>query len=250
MGVPPNDGKMEGWLFIIRSHRFGLQFSRRRYFILQENYLRCYKTKPISQEEVTSCFVCFCCVSSFEILINSQCKRMQADRCLFGIDFFLFSSSCLFYWYKWELDRVEKRFECALDFLKQNLFLYFEGVCVCGGVDVCLIMILICTPVWFLDFYNLNGNWKWILPYLKFLSTDVDSWFCFRHQIFQNLSTLLLIPGYDFIFPRRTKGEEVKVFQVVYNIKSMVGWKAYLSENVMPCWEWKKGTFFIFDLSH
>jgi hypothetical protein len=72
---------------------------------------------------------------------------MQADRCLFGIDFFLFSSSCLFYWYKWELDRVEKRFECALDFLKQNLFLYFEGVCVCGGVDVCLIMILICTPV-------------------------------------------------------------------------------------------------------
>lgn len=73
MGVPPNDGKMEGWLFIIRSHRFGLQFSRRRYFILQENYLRCYKTMPISQEEVTSCFVCFCCVSSFEILINSQC---------------------------------------------------------------------------------------------------------------------------------------------------------------------------------
>ncbi|KAG6765217.1 hypothetical protein POTOM_029241 [Populus tomentosa] len=51
MGVPPNDGKMEGWLFIIRSHRFGLQFSRRRYFILQENYLRCYKTMPISQEE-------------------------------------------------------------------------------------------------------------------------------------------------------------------------------------------------------
>lgn len=51
MRVPPNDGKMEGWLFIIRSHRFGLQFSRRRYFILQENYLRCYKTMPVSQEE-------------------------------------------------------------------------------------------------------------------------------------------------------------------------------------------------------
>ncbi|KAJ6350043.1 hypothetical protein OIU78_006265 [Salix suchowensis] len=51
MGVPPNDGKMEGWLYIIRSHRFGLQFSRRRYFILQENYLRCYKTTSISQEE-------------------------------------------------------------------------------------------------------------------------------------------------------------------------------------------------------
>ncbi|CAK7325457.1 unnamed protein product [Dovyalis caffra] len=42
---------MEGWLYIIRSHRFGLQFSRKRYFVLQENYLKCYKTIPISQEE-------------------------------------------------------------------------------------------------------------------------------------------------------------------------------------------------------
>lgn len=123
----------------------------------------------------------------------------------------------------------------------ESVFVFWRGVCVRGWgwgwggvfyVDVCLIMLLICTPVWFLDFYNLNGNWKWILPYMKFLSTDVDSWFCFRHQIFQNLSTLLLIPGYDFIFPRKTKGEEVKVFQVVYNIKSMVGekpifWKCY-----------------------
>ncbi|XP_061975208.1 protein ENHANCED DISEASE RESISTANCE 2-like [Populus nigra] len=42
---------MEGWLYVIRSNRFGLQFSRKRYFILQENYLKCYKTRPISQEE-------------------------------------------------------------------------------------------------------------------------------------------------------------------------------------------------------
>lgn len=57
-----------------------------------------------------------------------------------------------------------------------------------------------------------------------------------------------MIPGYDLICPRKKKGDEVKVFQVVYNIKSMVGREAYLSENVMPCWEWKDDTF-IFDLS-
>ncbi|KAJ6720260.1 ENHANCED DISEASE RESISTANCE-RELATED [Salix viminalis] len=51
MGVSQNDGKMEGWLYIIRSNRFGLKFLRKRYFILRENYLKCFKTRPISQEE-------------------------------------------------------------------------------------------------------------------------------------------------------------------------------------------------------
>ncbi|KAJ6772982.1 ENHANCED DISEASE RESISTANCE-RELATED [Salix koriyanagi] len=51
MDVSQNDGKMEGWLYIIRSNRFGLKFLRKRYFILRENYLKCFKTRPISQEE-------------------------------------------------------------------------------------------------------------------------------------------------------------------------------------------------------
>ncbi|XP_057989406.1 protein ENHANCED DISEASE RESISTANCE 2-like isoform X2 [Hevea brasiliensis] len=51
MGMPPNIGRMEGWLYTIRSNRFGLQFSRKRYFILEDNYLKCYKTIPISQNE-------------------------------------------------------------------------------------------------------------------------------------------------------------------------------------------------------
>ncbi|KAJ4849786.1 hypothetical protein Tsubulata_029033 [Turnera subulata] len=52
MGIPQNDLKMEGWLYTIRSNRFGLQFSRKRYFILEDNNLRSYKKVPISQKEV------------------------------------------------------------------------------------------------------------------------------------------------------------------------------------------------------
>ncbi|OAY45877.1 protein ENHANCED DISEASE RESISTANCE 2 isoform X2 [Manihot esculenta] len=51
MGTQPNFGKMEGWLYTIQSSRFGLKFSSKRYFILEENHLKCYKTIPISQNE-------------------------------------------------------------------------------------------------------------------------------------------------------------------------------------------------------
>ncbi|XP_048232206.1 protein ENHANCED DISEASE RESISTANCE 2-like isoform X2 [Ricinus communis] len=51
MDMPQNIGRMEGWLYTIRSNRFGLQFSRKRYFILEENCLKCYKTIPISEAE-------------------------------------------------------------------------------------------------------------------------------------------------------------------------------------------------------
>ncbi|PKA55689.1 hypothetical protein AXF42_Ash011981 [Apostasia shenzhenica] len=44
--------KMEGWLYLIRSNRIGLQFSRKRYFVLQEdNALNCYKSIPTSRTE-------------------------------------------------------------------------------------------------------------------------------------------------------------------------------------------------------
>ncbi|XP_050157500.1 protein ENHANCED DISEASE RESISTANCE 2-like isoform X2 [Malus sylvestris] len=51
MGIPQNDGKMEGWLYIIGSNRFGLQYSRKRYFILKDNCLRSFKAKPSSDSE-------------------------------------------------------------------------------------------------------------------------------------------------------------------------------------------------------
>ncbi|KAL5569329.1 hypothetical protein UlMin_025904 [Ulmus minor] len=51
MGISETDAKMEGWLHLIRFNRFGLQFSRRRYFILKDNCLRSFKTIPVSDKE-------------------------------------------------------------------------------------------------------------------------------------------------------------------------------------------------------
>ncbi|WCJ19319.1 hypothetical protein M5689_001615 [Euphorbia peplus] len=48
MGEFEDIGKMEGWLYAIRNNRLGLQFSWKRYFILEENYLKFYKSTPIS----------------------------------------------------------------------------------------------------------------------------------------------------------------------------------------------------------
>lgn len=44
--------RMEGWLYLIRSNRFGLQYSRKRYFVLEENCLHCFKAVPSSKKEV------------------------------------------------------------------------------------------------------------------------------------------------------------------------------------------------------
>ncbi|CAJ2629611.1 protein ENHANCED DISEASE RESISTANCE 2-like isoform X2 [Trifolium pratense] len=52
MGSPNNsEGTMEGWLYLIRSNRFGQHYSRKRYFILKDNVLRSYKIQPTSQME-------------------------------------------------------------------------------------------------------------------------------------------------------------------------------------------------------
>ncbi|GJV76706.1 enhanced disease resistance 2-like protein [Tanacetum coccineum] len=51
MEILKSDGRMEGWLYLIRSNRFGLQYSRKRYFILEENVLKSFKSKPISETQ-------------------------------------------------------------------------------------------------------------------------------------------------------------------------------------------------------
>ncbi|GLU11822.1 hypothetical protein SLE2022_285420 [Rubroshorea leprosula] len=43
--------KMEGWLYIIRSNRFGLQYSRKRYFVLEGHLLKIFKSMPASNLE-------------------------------------------------------------------------------------------------------------------------------------------------------------------------------------------------------
>ncbi|CAM0956774.1 unnamed protein product [Alopecurus aequalis] len=40
------EGRMEGWLYLIRSNRLGLQTSRKRYFVLEDSALRCFKAAP------------------------------------------------------------------------------------------------------------------------------------------------------------------------------------------------------------
>ncbi|KAK4430914.1 protein ENHANCED DISEASE RESISTANCE 2-like [Sesamum alatum] len=51
MGMAESEGKMEGWLYLIRFDRFGLQFSRKRYFVLEDNCLRSFKSVPTSDTE-------------------------------------------------------------------------------------------------------------------------------------------------------------------------------------------------------
>ncbi|KAF6166244.1 hypothetical protein GIB67_031028 [Kingdonia uniflora] len=51
MGVPQIDERMEGWLYLIRSNRIGLQYSQKRYFILEDHCLKSFKAKPMSKSE-------------------------------------------------------------------------------------------------------------------------------------------------------------------------------------------------------
>ncbi|KAL7084981.1 hypothetical protein ACP275_14G255500 [Erythranthe tilingii] len=52
MGVSQSDGgRMEGWLYLIRSNRIGLQYSRKRYFVLQDHLLKSFKSVPVSADE-------------------------------------------------------------------------------------------------------------------------------------------------------------------------------------------------------
>ncbi|VFQ64791.1 unnamed protein product [Cuscuta campestris] len=51
MVVPHDDGNMEGWLYLIRLNRLGLQYCRKRYFVLEDNCLKSFKSIPITGRE-------------------------------------------------------------------------------------------------------------------------------------------------------------------------------------------------------
>ena len=72
MGVPQSEGRMEGWLYLIRSNRFGQHYLRKRYFNLKDNVLRSFKDKPVSQMEVHSLSF-YHKVSSFFFFFLSVC---------------------------------------------------------------------------------------------------------------------------------------------------------------------------------
>ncbi|KAI4302326.1 hypothetical protein MLD38_038084 [Melastoma candidum] len=46
-----NARHMEGWLYLIRSNRFGLQYSRRRYFVLTDHVLKSFKHVPVDDDD-------------------------------------------------------------------------------------------------------------------------------------------------------------------------------------------------------
>uniref|UniRef100_A0A2C9V1H6 START domain-containing protein n=1 Tax=Manihot esculenta TaxID=3983 RepID=A0A2C9V1H6_MANES len=50
---------MEGWLYLIRSNRIGLQYSRKRYFVLEDHVLKSFKAVPASKDEVFFIFTLY-----------------------------------------------------------------------------------------------------------------------------------------------------------------------------------------------
>ncbi|KAE9585758.1 hypothetical protein Lal_00010189 [Lupinus albus] len=78
---------MEGWLYLIRSNRFYLQFSRKRYFLLHGYHLRSFKSPPTSsnQDPVRSTIV----DSSVRVMDNG---RESINRKVFFI-FTLYNTS-------------------------------------------------------------------------------------------------------------------------------------------------------------
>ncbi|XP_047324095.1 protein ENHANCED DISEASE RESISTANCE 2-like [Impatiens glandulifera] len=60
MGI---SNRMEGWLYLIRLNRLGLQYSRKRYFILEKSCLKNFKSKPkINAQVPLRCAVIDSCI--------------------------------------------------------------------------------------------------------------------------------------------------------------------------------------------
>ncbi|KAJ8751476.1 hypothetical protein K2173_016693 [Erythroxylum novogranatense] len=49
--IRKEEERMEGWLYLIRSNRIGLQYSRKRYFVLEGHVLKSFKSVPTSRDE-------------------------------------------------------------------------------------------------------------------------------------------------------------------------------------------------------
>uniref|UniRef100_A0A251T1N1 Putative pleckstrin (PH) and lipid-binding START domains-containing protein n=1 Tax=Helianthus annuus TaxID=4232 RepID=A0A251T1N1_HELAN len=62
MDMEKSHGRMEGWLYLIRSNRFGLQYARKRYFILEQSCLKSFKSQPssVSEEPLRSAVIDSC----------------------------------------------------------------------------------------------------------------------------------------------------------------------------------------------
>lgn len=88
MGMSQTDGRMEGWLSLIRSNRIGLQYSKKRYFILDGYHLQSFKSIPASNNEVgaSSIFVFFSffCVSVLFLSVWLLIHVKDVENCKYG----------------------------------------------------------------------------------------------------------------------------------------------------------------------
>ncbi|KAL4560896.1 hypothetical protein LXL04_033052 [Taraxacum kok-saghyz] len=75
---------MEGWLYRIRSNKFGFQYSRKRYYVLQNRHLKSFTSVPISphKDPVRTAFVNSC-----------SCVMDTGRKSIRGKVFFIFTLS-------------------------------------------------------------------------------------------------------------------------------------------------------------
>jgi hypothetical protein len=57
--------RMEGWLYLFRSNRFGMQYLRKRCFMLEDAALHCFKSVPSSKREVRHASLFLFCVGAW-----------------------------------------------------------------------------------------------------------------------------------------------------------------------------------------
>ncbi|KAJ0678276.1 putative pleckstrin domain, START-like domain superfamily [Helianthus annuus] len=74
MDMEKSHGRMEGWLYLIRSNRFGLQYARKRYFILEQSCLKSFKSQPSSVSEVFFIF------SLYNASNHNDCLKLGASN--------------------------------------------------------------------------------------------------------------------------------------------------------------------------
>lgn len=122
MGMAENEGKMQGWLYLIRYNRIGLQYSRKRYFVLEDNCLKSFKSIPSSQTEVHFFFL------SFFFFLKFVCTLQTCTHiwCLcFGVCVFVCLGSICF--------SILNESEAYLNVICVSCLYVCMCVCVCGG---------------------------------------------------------------------------------------------------------------------
>lgn len=148
MGSSQNDQTMEGWLYLIRSNRIGLQYSRKRYFVLQGHLLQSFKSVPVSGNEVLpqtfiTCFSSFSTCFEFQFTWRNFFKKKRGN-----LDFFV---SCQIIWWFLELIFVFVYGYGYDGLIKVDWYQSFDHLGVCSLNPVCIFLSILDGPLWLWD---------------------------------------------------------------------------------------------------